>query len=192
MVATRSTMAELGTAAPDFALPDPAGTIHRLADFDGSAALVVMFLCNHCPYVRHIARELALVTQRLQAEGVSVVGISSNDIDAYPADAPDQMAVTARAYGFDFPYLFDESQAVAKAYRAACTPDFYVFDRDRRLAYRGQFDASRPGNGEPVTGADLKAAVDAVLAGEPVAEPQRPSIGCSIKWNPGNEPEYFA
>jgi peroxiredoxin len=190
VVAVPSTMLPLGTSAPDFALPDPEGRIHRLADADGAPATVVLFLCNHCPYVKHIGRELALVTQRLLAKGVAVFGISSNDVEAYPDDAPDKMAEAARAYGFDFPYLYDESQEVAKAYRAACTPDLFVFDADHRLAYRGQFDSSRPRNDEPVTGADLRAAVDAVLAGTPVPEPQIPSIGCGIKWKPGNEPGW--
>jgi peroxiredoxin len=190
MAAVNSTMLPLGTPAPDYVLADPSGRVHALADSADAPALVVMFLCNHCPYVKHLGRELALVTQRLLAKGVAVVGISSNDVSAYPDDAPEHMATTARAYGFDFPYLYDESQDVAKAYRAACTPDFYVFDEDRQLVYRGQFDSSRPGNDQPVTGADLTAAVEAVLAGRPVPEPQRPSIGCSIKWKPGGQPDY--
>lgn len=189
-MAASSTMLELGTPAPGFTLPDPAGTIHRLSDTDGAPATVVVFLCNHCPYVKHLGRELALVTQRMLARGVAVYGINPNDTEAYPDDSPEHMAEAARAYGFDFPYLFDESQQVARAYRAACTPDFYVFDADRLLAYRGQFDQSRPGNDKPVTGADLKAAVDAVIAGSAVPEPQVPSIGCSIKWRPENEPDW--
>jgi hypothetical protein len=153
--------------------------------------LVVMFICNHCPYVKHIRRELALVTQDLAGRGVAIVGIQSNDAASYPDDAPDKMAEEARTVGYMFPYLYDEGQDVAKAYRAACTPDFFVFDADRRLAYRGQFDDSRPSSGTPVTGADLRAAVDAVLTGEPVPDPQLPSMGCNIKWKPGNEPDHF-
>jgi len=191
MVAVNSTMLELGTPAPAFSLPDPSGKIHSLRDTADAPALVVIFMCNHCPYVLHIGRELGLVTQHLLARGVAVVGINSNDITSHPDDAPPAMTTTARSYGWDFPYLFDESQATAHAYRAACTPDFFVFDGDRALAYRGQFDDSRPGNDVPVTGRDLRAAVDAVLTGQPVPDPQLPSIGCNIKWKPGNEPEYF-
>jgi len=191
-MAVNSTMLPLGTEAPDFALPDPAGTVWTLRDFDGASALLVVFLCNHCPYVKHLGRELGLLTQRFIARGVGVVGINSNDADAYPEDAPEHMVVEARRLGYDFPYLVDADQVAARAYRAACTPDFFLFDGERHLAYRGQFDDSRPGSDVGVTGRDLKAAVDAVLAGEPVAEPQRPSIGCSIKWKPGNEPEWSA
>jgi peroxiredoxin len=182
-------MVPLGTEAPDFRLPDPAGRIWARDDFTGAPALLVMFICNHCPYVKHIRRELALVTQDLAGRGVAVVGIQSNDAASYPDDAPDKMAEEARAVGYTFPYLYDESQEVAKAYHAACTPDFFLFDADRRLAYRGQFDGSRPSSGTPVTGADLRTAVDAVLAGAPVPEPQLPSMGCNIKWKPGNEPD---
>jgi len=183
-------MLPLGTEAPDFELPDADGTIHRRDDFASAPALVVAFICNHCPYVVHIRREWAKVAKELQDRGVAVVAIAANDVDAYPQDGPEGMAVEAREYGYTFPYLFDETQKVAHAYRAACTPDFYVFDRDRNLAYRGQFDASRPRNDTPVTGTDLKAAVDAVLAGKPAPEDQRPSMGCNIKWKPGNEPDY--
>jgi peroxiredoxin len=176
-------MLPLGTEAPDFALPDPQGTVHTLDSVAAEApALVVMFLSNHCPYVKHIGRELGLVTQRFLAKGVAVVGIMANDIENYPDDAPPLMATTARGYGWDFPYLYDESQDVARAYHAACTPDLFVFDRDRRLAYRGQFDASRPSNDVPVTGADLKSAVDALLAGGSPTDDQVPSMGCNIKW----------
>jgi peroxiredoxin len=187
-MAAQSTMLALATPAPAFRLPDPSGKVYALEDFAPAPALVVMFLCNHCPYVKHIGRELALVTQRLMAKGAAVVGISSNDVEAYPADAPEHMATEARRLGYDFPYLFDEDQSVGLAYGAACTPDFFVFDGDRRLVYRGQFDDSRPGNKIGVTGKDLKGAVDAVLAGEPVPADQRPSRGCSIKWRPGNDP----
>lgn len=189
-MAVNSTMLPLGTEAPDFALPDPAGKVWTRHDFDGAPALLVVFLCNHCPYVKHLGRELGRSTQRFIARNVGVVGINSNDADAYPDDAPEHMVVEARRLGYDFPYLVDADQVAARAYRAACTPDFFLFDGDRRLAYRGQFDDSRPGSDVAVTGRDLEAAVDAVLAGEPVAEPQRPSIGCSIKWKPGNEPEW--
>lgn len=191
MAATPSTMLPLGTPAPDFALPDPHGVTHRLADAGDSRAVVVMFLCNHCPFVKHIARELGLVTQRFAAQGAAVFGINSNDIEAYPDDGPEQMATMARAHGWDFPYLLDEDQSVAKAYAAACTPDFFVFDQNRNLAYRGQFDSSRPSNDVPVTGEDLARAAKAILAGETVAGEQVASMGCNIKWRPGNEPEYF-
>lgn len=183
MVATPSTMLPLGTLAPAFELPDASGTLHTSAALaPAGAPLVVMFLSNHCPYVKHIGRELGLVTQRLLARGVSVVGIMSNDVDAYPDDAPPLMATTARSYGWDFAYLYDESQDVARAYHAACTPDFFVFDGDHRLAYRGQFDGARPSNDVAVTGADLKAAVNALLAGDEPTTDQFPSLGCNIKW----------
>jgi peroxiredoxin len=188
-VATTSTMLPLGTGAPGFSLPDPAGRQWSRDDLADAPGLLVMFICNHCPYVKHVRRELALLTQRWQERGLAVVGVQSNDWDAYPDDAPERMADEARTVGYTFPYLVDESQDVARAYGAACTPDFFLFDGDRRLVYRGQFDASRPGNGLPVTGADLRAAVDAVLDGRPVDTDQRPSIGCSIKWRPGNAPD---
>jgi len=192
MVAVNSTMLPLGTVAPDFSLPDPTGAVHSLADAAGAPATVVMFLSNHCPYVRHLGREVGLLTQRWRSRGVAVFGVMSNDTDAYPDDAPDKMAEAARGWGWDFPYLVDTADhATAKAYRAACTPDFYVFDADRRLVYRGQFDGSRPGNDVPVTGADLKAAVESVLAGTAVDNDQWPSMGCNIKWRPGQAPDYF-
>lgn len=191
MVAVSSTMLPLGTPAPDFALPDPAGRTVALADVSAAPALVVAFLSNHCPYVRHIADRLGAVADELAADGVAFVGVMSNDTDAYPDDAPEAMERSARAWGWRFPYLVDGDQSVARAYRAACTPDFFVFDRDRRLAYRGRFDAARPSTDDPVTGADLLAAVRAVLAGEAVAAQQLPSMGCNIKWRPGNEPEWF-
>jgi peroxiredoxin len=190
MVATPSTMAPLGMRAPDFTLPDPQGKPVSLSDFAGAPALLVMFICNHCPYVKHIADELARMGRDAQARGAAVVAINSNDVATNPDDSPDKMAREAESRGYTFPYLFDETQETAKAYAAACTPDFFLFDRDRRLVYRGQFDDSRPGNDAPVTGADLRAAVDAVLAGRPVAEAQTPSMGCNIKWKPGNVPEY--
>ena len=182
-------MVPLGTEAPDFTLADPSGKRWLLDDFAGAPALLVMFICNHCPYVKHISRELALVTQGFASRGVAVVGIQSNDVTSYPDDGPEQMAKEARTVGYPFPYLYDADQDAAKAYGAACTPDFFLYDADRRLAYRGQFDDSRPSTGTPVTGADLRAAVDAVLEGTR-PEVQHPSMGCNIKWKPGNEPDY--
>ena len=184
-------MLALGTPAPDFKLPDVNGKIVSLADFKDKAALVVIFMCNHCPYVVHIRAGLAQFANDCAAKSVGIVGISSNDAKNYPADSPAKMKDEVKTAGYVFPYLYDETQAVAKAYRAACTPDFFLFDRGRRLVYRGQFDASRPGNGILVTGKDLRAAVDAVLAGRPTSEMQVASIGCNIKWKPGNEPYYF-
>ena len=188
MVDTVSTMTPLCTPAPDFSLPDTEGNIVSRDDFDDAPALLVMFLSNHCPYVKHVRSRLAELTREYMAKGVAVVGINSNDVDAYPDDSPERMAEEKQRVGYPFPYLFDESQQVARAYRAACTPDFFVFDRHRRLAYRGQMDDARPGNGKPVTGADLRRALDAVLAGGEVSGDQRPSMGCNIKWKPGNEP----
>lgn len=190
MPATPSTMAPLGSKAPFFRLPDPAGKWHSIDDFKNATGLLVAFLCNHCPFVKHIRAEFAVLASRYQKLGVAVVGISSNEIGQFPDDSPEKMAEEARTYGYDFPYLFDESQEVAKAYGAACTPDFFLYDKDRRLVYRGQMDSSRPESGVPVTGADLKAAMDALLQGRPVAADQKPSIGCNIKWKQGNEPEY--
>jgi len=183
-------MLALGTVAPDFRLPDTTGKLVSLADFKDAPALVVVFMCNHCPYVKHIRQGLAQFARDYIPRGVAMVGINSNDVVRYPEDSPARMAEEVKAGGYIFPYLFDETQAVAKAYRAACTPDFYVFDAARRLVYRGQFDDSRPGNGIPVTGKDLRAAVEAVLAGKPVSPNQKPSLGCNIKWKPGNEPDY--
>jgi len=190
MALTPSTMLPLGTEAPDFQLPDPEGRLFARDDFRDARALVVAFLCNHCPYVQHIRAAFAAFAREYRAKGLAVVAINANDVRSHPQDAPPRMAEEARRVGYDFPYLYDESQAVAKAYRAACTPDLFLFDRDRKLVYRGQFDGSRPGNDEPVTGADLCRAVDAVLAGRPVDEDQRPSIGCNIKWRAGNEPTW--
>lgn len=191
MVAVNSTMLPVGTKAPDFRLPDPSGTMVSLADFDKSRALFVIFMCNHCPYVKHIRGGLAQLARDYTSRGVAIVGISSNDVENYPADSPKKMAEEAKSAGYTFPYLYDETQEVAKAYRAACTPDFYIFDGEQRLVYRGQFDDSRPGNGVPVSGKDVRAALDALLAGKLVPSNQRASIGCNIKWKPGNEPEYF-
>jgi peroxiredoxin len=191
MVRTPSTMLPLGTKAPDFSLVNVDGRTVSLADFDDSQALVVMFICNHCPFVKHLADGLAQFGAEYMRKGVAVIGINSNDVATYPADSPEQMVAEAEARGYSFPYLYDETQEVAKEYHAACTPDFFLFDRDRRLAYRGQFDSSRPDSGIPVTGADLRAAVDAVLAGKKPADKQQPSIGCNINWITGNEPDYF-
>ncbi len=190
MVAVNSTMLPLGTAAPDFRLPDVNGKIVSLADFKGKP-LVVMFICNHCPYVKHVRAGLAQLGRDYLPKGAAIVAISSNDAEDYPQDGPAPMKAEAKNAGYLFPYLYDATQAVAKAYRAACTPDFYVFDQDHRLAYRGQFDDSRPGNGLPVTGKDLREALDATLAGKSLSPNQKPSIGCNIKWKSGNEPDYF-
>jgi len=192
MARTPSTMLALGTSAPDFDLPDFDGKRHALGDFAASPALLVTFICEHCPFVRHVRGEFARFAREYSSRGLAVVAINSNDLDAYPQDGPDAMREEARSLGYVFPYLLDAAQATARAYRAACTPDFFLFDADRRLAYRGQFDDSRPGNGKPVTGADLRRAVDAVLAGAPVDADQFPSLGCNIKWKPGNEPDYYA
>ena len=184
-------MAALGVTAPDFALPDTDGRTVALGDFADDLGLLVVFMCNHCPFVRHIREELARSVKRYQEKGLAVVAISSNDAEAFPEDGPEAMAREVEEYGYTFPYLFDEAQSVAKAYKAACTPDFFLFDRERLLVYRGQFDGSRPGNDVPVTGADLGAAVDALSEAEPISPDQRPSIGCNIKWKAGNEPDYF-
>lgn len=191
MVKTASTMLPLGTQAPDFALTNVDGKTVSLADFESASALLVIFMCNHCPFVKHIASGLANLAEEYQAKGVAVVGISSNDVENYPQDSPEAMKQEARDQGYSFPYLFDETQSVAKAYRAACTPDFFVFDKQQQLAYRGQMDSSRPGSGIPVTGEDLRQALDRVLAGDSVNGDQTPSIGCNIKWKPGQEPDYF-
>jgi len=184
-------MLPLGTPAPDFALPDAQGQTHRLSDFADAPALLVIFMCNHCPYVKHVRSALADLGREYQQQGVAVVGINPNDVANYPDDSPEKMIEEIKSAGYTFPYLVDESQEVAKAYKAACTPDFYVFDRERKLVYRGQMDDSRPGNDQPLNGEDLRAALDAVLAGEPAPADQKPSIGCNIKWKPGNEPDYF-
>jgi peroxiredoxin len=191
MVATNSTMLPLGTKAPGFQLPNVDGTMVRLSDFSDSLALVVVFICNHCPYVKHIRDGLARFARDYAPRKVAMVGISSNDAAKYPADSPANMAQEAKAAGYIFPYLYDQTQEVAKAYRAACTPDLFLFDKHQQLVYRGQFDDSRPGNGLTVTGKDLRAATDAILSNQPVLPPQHPSIGCNIKWKPGNEPDYF-
>ena len=175
-------MLPLGTSAPNFNLPNIDGKTVSLADFKSAPALLVLFICNHCPYVKHIRAGLADMGREYQKRGAAIVAISSNDVENYPDDSPEKMKAEAKSAGYVFPYLYDESQAVARAYQAACTPDIFLFDKDRKLVYRGQFDDSRPGNGRPVTGKDLRAALDSVLAGKPVAEQQTPSVGCNIKW----------
>lgn len=188
-MAVSSVMLPLGTQAPDFALRDVvSGKTYTLDSFAGKMALLVMFICRHCPYVVHVQDELARIGRDYADRPLGMVAISSNDPDHYPEDAPERLKEMAQRLGFSFPVLFDDTQGVAKAYKAACTPDFYLFDEQRRLVYRGQLDDSRPGSGKPVTGRDLRAAMDAVLAAAPVATNQKPSIGCSIKWKPGNEP----
>jgi peroxiredoxin len=189
MALTPSNMLALGTSAPAFSLPSTTGEIVSLGDFAESSLLLVAFICNHCPFVKHVREELACLGRDYQPHGVGMVAISSNDVDAFPADSMDKMAEEALEAGYTFPYLLDESQQVARAYDAACTPDFFLFDEDRELVYRGQLDESRPGNGIPVTGRDLRAALDAALAGQPVTTLQKPSMGCNIKWKPGNAPE---
>jgi peroxiredoxin len=191
MVATASTMLTLGTKSPDFELPDTGGKMVSLKDFAKSKALLVVFMCNHCPYVKHIINKFVEIVKEYQAKGVAVVGINSNDVESFPEDNPENMAKAAKAKGFTFPYLYDENQGTAKAYKAACTPDFFLFDANRKLVYRGQLDDSRPGNGKPVTGADLRVAMDAVLAGRDAPKIQKPSMGCNIKWKTGSEPAYF-
>lgn len=185
MVEVASAMVPLGTQAPGFRLPNQEGKYVSLDDFKQSRALLVVFLCNHCPFVKHVLPHFVELAREYQGRGVGVVGISSNDVESYPEDAPEKMAELSGKMGFTFPYLYDESQQVAKEYGAACTPDFYLFDANRRLVYRGQMDDSRPSNGRPVTGADLRAAMDAVLEGRPVSQDQRPSLGCNIKWKQG-------
>ncbi len=191
MVLTPSTMIPLGTPAPDFRLPDPAGREWALEDLGAAPGLLVAFICNHCPFVKHLRHELAEFAREYQARGLAVVAINSNDVATQPADSPERMADEIEEVGYTFPYLFDESQEVAKAYGAACTPDLFLHDGDRRLVYRGQFDGSRPGAGTPVTGEDLRAAADALLEGRPPLAVQRASVGCNIKWRQGNTPEWF-
>jgi peroxiredoxin len=188
MAAIPSNMLELGTSAPPFALPDTEGRVVSLEDARGAPALLVMFLCNHCPYVLHLREAIARLGRDYAPRGVAIVGISSNDVSRYPQDSPAAMRERREEWGWDFPYLYDETQEVAEAYRAACTPDLFLFDADLRLVYRGQFDSSRPSNAIPVTGEDIRAALDAMLEGRPVDAEQRPSIGCSIKWKQGKGP----
>jgi thiol-disulfide isomerase/thioredoxin len=181
----------LGTPLPSFELPGLEGRPVSSDSFRDSPGVLVAFICTHCPFVRHIRHEFARFAREYAARGLAVIGIASNDVEAFPEDGPEGMAREARELGYGFPYLFDETQEVAKIFRAACTPDLFLFDRSGRLVYRGQFDRSRPGNGIPVTGEDIRAAADAVLAGRPVPPDQVPSIGCNIKWKRGNEPAYF-
>jgi thiol-disulfide isomerase/thioredoxin len=188
MAAVESQMLPIGTKAPVFSLPDPDGNLHSLRE--DTPATLVMFICNHCPFVRHVCSELARLGEDYGPRGVAIYAINSNDVENYPADHPRHMKEEAAAWGYTFPYLFDATQEVAKAYRAACTPDFYLFDAAQSLVYRGQLDASRPGNSVPVNGQDLRAALDAALHSKPPAAEQKPSIGCNIKWIEGNEPDY--
>jgi peroxiredoxin len=191
MVNTPSTMLPLGTKAPEFSLTDTVtGQTVSLADI-GETAVLVMFICNHCPFVIHVRDEITRMVSDYRDRGVAFVGINSNSIETHPQDGPDKMKALAEELGWEFPFLFDATQEVAKAYHAACTPDFFLFDANHLLAYRGQLDDSRPPNDVPVTGKDLRSAIDAVLAGESVPSDQKPSIGCNIKWAPGNEPSYF-
>jgi peroxiredoxin len=193
MTVEESIMRELGSEAPPFELPDPRNSrIVRLDQAWGVAGLLIMFICNHCPYVHHVREELVDIGRQYGGQDLGIIAINSNDIQRYPEDDPKEMAANAQWYGYPFPYLWDETQEVAKAFGAACTPDFFLFDATRRLVYRGQLDDSRPGNGIPVTGRDLRAALDAVLADQPVPTRQLPSAGCNIKWKPGNEPDDVA
>ena len=189
MAAVESQMLPLDTKAPAFALPDPDGNVHKLAET--ADAYLIMFICNHCPFVKHVREELARLGKDYGARDVAIYAINSNDVAAYPDDGPEAMKQEAANWGYSFPYLLDADQTVAQAYKAACTPDFYIFDAAQRLVYRGQLDASRPGNNIEVDGRDLRAALDAVLSGARVETEQKPSIGCNIKWKPGNEPDYF-
>lgn len=188
---TNSEMLPLGTEAPPFQLEDANGRVHGLDDAGDARGVLVMFICNHCPFVKHIADELAALGRDYSDRGIAVFAINSNDIENYPADGPAAMKQESADRGYTFPYLLDPGQDIAKAYRAACTPDFYLFDADKKLVYRGQLDGSRPGNDQPVTGRDLRAALDQLLAGSEIADEQIPSVGCNIKWRPGNEPDYF-
>jgi peroxiredoxin len=191
MVLTPSTMQELGMKAPDFILPDPTGKLYSLADYSISKGLLVIFMCNHCPYVLHIREKLVEKIREYQKKGITVIAINSNDFDAYPDDNPENMAFFSKTHGYTFPYLVDKQQQVAKAYGAACTPDFFLFDAEQKLVYRGQFDSARPGNQEPITGEDLSLAIEQLITEQQVNPEQRPSMGCNIKWKPGNEPHYF-
>jgi len=190
MAVTASIMLPLGTSAPHFNLPDTQGKLVSIDDFKDAKALLVVFMCNHCPFVKHILNGFVKLVKEYQPKGLAVVGISANDVESFPDDSPKMMAELAERMAFSFPYLYDESQEVAKVYHAVCTPDFFLFDRERKLVYRGQMDDSRPGNNIPITGADLRTAINAVLAETPLARQQKPSMGCSIKWKVGNEPDY--
>ncbi|MBD1927314.1 thioredoxin family protein [Trichocoleus sp. FACHB-90] len=192
MARVASTMLPLGTLAPDFQLPDVFGETISLATMKGKQGLLVMFICKHCPFVKHVEAQLAQIGKDYEDKNLGIVAISANDASNYPDDAPDQLQAMAKELGFTFPLCYDETQETAKAYTAACTPDFFLFDGNRSLVYRGQLDDSRPGNDQPVTGQDLRNAIDAVLAGKPISDVQKPSIGCNIKWKPGNAPAYFS
>jgi peroxiredoxin len=186
MAVTPSNMMPLGTSAPDFKLPDTiSGKVLSLQELKSDTATVVMFICNHCPFVKHVRTGLVQLAKDYLSKGISFIAISSNDVQGYPEDSPAEMKKVAKQFGYPFPYLYDESQEVARAYLAACTPDFYVFDKDLKLVYRGQMDDSRPSNDIPVTGKDLRAALEAIIAGKPVSQDQKPSIGCNIKWKSG-------
>ena len=191
MARTSSTMLPLNTPLPEFTLPDGEGRLFDLAGVAGPKGLLVAFICNHCPYVKHINAALAPMGAALAEDGVGMVAISSNDIQAHPDDAPSKMVIAAQTLGYTFSYLYDENQAAALAFGAACTPDFYLFNGELQLVYRGQFDSTRPGQGVPATGADVTAAVAALVAGQPLLREQQPSLGCNIKWKPGNAPDYF-
>ena len=191
MVRTPSTMLPLGTVAPDFDLPNVDGRMVDYAAAAGPRGTVVMFICNHCPFVKHVADHLAVLGREYMPHGIGFAALSSNDVASHAADSPEQMVREAEERGYPFPYLYDETQEVAKAYHAACTPDFYLFDAGRRLVYRGQLDPSRPGSDVPVTGSDLRAAIDGLLAGRSPRADQVPSLGCNVKWKPGNHPAYF-
>lgn len=190
MVRTTSTMMPLGTSAPDFSLRNVDGKTVSLGDFSERPVLVI-FMCNHCPFVIHLRSAIASFAKEYAGKGLAIVGISANDVNSHPQDGPEQMKIEAKNAGYEFPYLYDETQEVAKAYRAACTPDFFLFDKSHKLVYRGQFDSSRPQSNTPITGEDLRAAADALIAGKPVTDHQKPSIGCNIKWKAGHEPDYF-
>lgn len=192
MARTFSTMLELGTTAPQFSLPDTTGKLVSRDDFKNTKGLLVIFMCNHCPYVIHLRQALAAFALEYRAKGLAVVGINSNDASNYPDDTPEKMVVEAERAGYTFPYLYDETQEVAKSYHAACTPDLFLFDNELKLIYRGQFDDSRPKNDVPITGRDLRTAVDALLTHQPIPSEQKPSMGCNIKWKQGNEPEYYS
>lgn len=192
MSLTTSTMLELGTQAPDFQLPDTvSGQTISLDRFAGQTALLVIFMCTHCPFVQHVKDEIARIDRDYSDKGLGIVAISANSVETHPDDAPDKLKAMAQEMGFSFPFCYDETQETAKVYTAACTPDFFLFDRDRKLVYRGQLDDSRPGNDKPVNGKDLRSAIDAVLDGRPIEANQKPSMGCNIKWKAGNEPAYF-
>ena len=193
MSKTSSTMSSLGTPVPDFSLPDvTSGKTITLNDFKDKKALLVMFICHHCPYVQHVKGELAQIGKDYQDKSIGIIAISANDIEAHPDDSPEDLKAMTKEEGFTFAFAYDETQAVAKAYKAACTPDFFLFDQERKLVYRGQLDDSRPGNYLPITGKDLRGAIDALLTDKPINPVQKPSLGCNIKWKPGNEPDYFS